>query len=202
MDDHYATLEVSRTADAETIRKAYQRLAKIKHPDRNRNDPRATEKFQKLNDAYQTLSDPEKKAEYDDIYQRGTRTTSTYPQQESSKPRAYHSTRPTSSYPRGEWSETFYSYSARPGYGAQYEARSSRHYSSGQYGQNSHSDTEARQREIQQLEDKIAKASRTQRDLKQELSELRGKRDVFQATVDVMNAESRLHECENENKLY
>lgn len=67
--DHYKTLGVKQDATPTEIRKAYFNKAKQMHPDKNPDDPLATEKFQELQEAYQTLSDPEQRAEYDKNYQ-------------------------------------------------------------------------------------------------------------------------------------
>ncbi|MEM9700845.1 MAG: DnaJ C-terminal domain-containing protein [Planctomycetota bacterium] len=64
-DDYYKTLGVSKDADAAEIRKAYRKLAKENHPDRNQDDPKAAETFKAIGEAYGVLSDPEKRAQYD-----------------------------------------------------------------------------------------------------------------------------------------
>lgn len=63
--DYYATLGVDRTATAEEIRKAYRRLARKHHPDLNPGDKAAEEKFKKIQEAYEVLSDDKKRRMYD-----------------------------------------------------------------------------------------------------------------------------------------
>jgi molecular chaperone DnaJ len=65
MSDHYETLNVSRDATNEQIKKSYRELAFKWHPDRNAGNPQAEEQFKKINEAYSVLGDPEKKARYD-----------------------------------------------------------------------------------------------------------------------------------------
>jgi len=64
--DYYEVLGVPRDADAETIKKAYRKLALQYHPDRNPGDKTAEEKFKELAEAYEVLSDPQKRAAYDE----------------------------------------------------------------------------------------------------------------------------------------
>ena len=63
--DYYKILGVDRNASADEIKKAYRKLALKYHPDRNPGDKAAEEKFKEINEAYQVLSDPEKRAKYD-----------------------------------------------------------------------------------------------------------------------------------------
>lgn len=63
--DYYEVLGVDRNADAETIKKAYRTLAKKYHPDMNPGDEAAADKFKEASEAYAVLSDPQKRAQYD-----------------------------------------------------------------------------------------------------------------------------------------
>ena len=63
--DYYEVLGVNKTASAEEIKKAYRKLALKYHPDRNQGDEQAEEKFKEINEAYQVLSDDDKRAHYD-----------------------------------------------------------------------------------------------------------------------------------------
>jgi molecular chaperone DnaJ len=64
-DELYKTLGVSKKATDEEIKKAYRKLARKYHPDRNPNDPAAEEKFKEISAAHDVLGDPEKRKEYD-----------------------------------------------------------------------------------------------------------------------------------------
>jgi molecular chaperone DnaJ len=63
--DHYATLGVARGATNEEIKRAYRRLAREHHPDANRDDPEAEDRFKDVTRAYEVLSDPQKRQHYD-----------------------------------------------------------------------------------------------------------------------------------------
>src|SRR5512143_504903 len=65
--DYYKTLGVERSASADDVRKAYRKLAMQYHPDRNPGDKQAEEKFKEINEAYQVLSDPQKRARFDQL---------------------------------------------------------------------------------------------------------------------------------------
>ena len=63
--DYYEVLGVEKGASDDEIKKAHRRLAKKYHPDLNKDNPEAAEKFKELNEAYEVLSDKEKRAKYD-----------------------------------------------------------------------------------------------------------------------------------------
>lgn len=65
MENFYDILGVTIRSDQKEIKKAYRTLSKRYHPDSNQGDRRAAEKFQKITEAYRTLSDEQKRAVYD-----------------------------------------------------------------------------------------------------------------------------------------
>ena len=65
--DYYKILGVPRGASAEEIKKTYRKLAMRYHPDRNPGDKQAEDRFKEINEAYQVLSDPQKRSRYDQL---------------------------------------------------------------------------------------------------------------------------------------
>lgn len=69
--DYYEVLNVSRDAGADDIKRSYRQCALKYHPDRNRDNPEAEEKFKEAAEAYEVLSDPEKRQRYDQFGHQG-----------------------------------------------------------------------------------------------------------------------------------
>ncbi|WP_192822495.1 DnaJ domain-containing protein [Rufibacter sp. LB8] len=92
--NYYHILEVSPTATAQEIKAAYKRLALRFHPDKNPGSPHAEERFKQINDAYQVLSNPRRRAAFDQQqdYERRQRQAAAY-----TNPR-YHHTRPPAGF--------------------------------------------------------------------------------------------------------
>ena len=63
--DYYEVLGVDRTADEQAIKSAYRRLAHRYHPDKNPGDKQSEDSFKEASEAYEVLSDPDKRARYD-----------------------------------------------------------------------------------------------------------------------------------------
>lgn len=72
--DYYKELELERNASEDDIKKAFRRLARQYHPDANPNNPQAEERFKRISEAYEVLSDATKRAKYDQL----SRQTSGY----------------------------------------------------------------------------------------------------------------------------
>ena len=79
--DYYKILGVERTADEKEIKRAFRKLAKQYHPDTNQGNRNAEQRFKEVNEAYDVLGNPEKKALYDKYGEMGL--------QEGFDPKAY-----------------------------------------------------------------------------------------------------------------
>ena len=71
MADYYQTLGVSKNASPDEIKKAFRKLARQHHPDKNPGNKASEEKFKEVSKAYETLSDAEKRKQYDELRRLG-----------------------------------------------------------------------------------------------------------------------------------
>src|SRR5213083_1087581 len=69
--DFYSVLGVGSNASQDEIKKAYRKLAKKYHPDANKSDPKAAERFKEISEANNVLGDPEKRKQYDEMRRLG-----------------------------------------------------------------------------------------------------------------------------------
>ncbi|KAF1793387.1 DnaJ domain, conserved site [Phytophthora cactorum] len=78
-DDYFEVLNLPRSASASDVKRAYRKLAVQWHPDKNRSSPRAEEFFKKISEAYEVLSDPEKRKVYEKYGKAGLDGTAPAP---------------------------------------------------------------------------------------------------------------------------
>src|SRR3954452_24867905 len=81
--DPYEVLGVARDADERQVKKAFRALARELHPDVNRHDPAAEEKFKEAAEAYEVLSDPDRRSTYDRFGHEGLRSGGWAPETEA-----------------------------------------------------------------------------------------------------------------------
>ena len=71
MSDYYQTLGVPKNASQDEVKKAFRKLAREYHPDKHPGDKASEEKFKEVSEAYETISDPEKRKQYDELSRLG-----------------------------------------------------------------------------------------------------------------------------------
>lgn len=94
--EYYDILNVSPSADEKEVKKAYHKLAKKYHPDVNQGNKAAEEKFKKINEAYEVLSDNAKRAEYDYFGKKTKQTGKSHSRKETSQTQSWSQTKPKS----------------------------------------------------------------------------------------------------------
>ncbi len=105
--DYYKILEVDKNATAEQIKKSYRRLAMTYHPDRNPGNKDAEEKFKEISEAYNVLSDAEKRKEFDSFFEGKKQTDDFYKKNQASQNTKTQSDDSFFSNFTGEYSEFF-----------------------------------------------------------------------------------------------
>ena len=91
VEDYYSILQVSPHAPVADIKAAFRRLARLYHPDLNPDDPESAEKFKHISQAYETLSDPNKRRRYDrELKYRSTQKTYEYAGKPKTAQEFYH----------------------------------------------------------------------------------------------------------------
>ncbi len=103
MLDFYQILGITRSADYDTIKAAYKKLALKYHPDRNSGDKWAEEQFKQVNEAYQTLIDPQKKSRYDFLFNYSYQTKHVYTTPKPPPRRPQQETNVYNRYGRYDW---------------------------------------------------------------------------------------------------
>src|SRR6266545_1277251 len=107
--DYYEILGVSRNSSADEIKKAHRKLVRKFHPDMNKNNAEATEKFKEVQEAYDVLSDPAKRKNYDQFGHAGVGAG------------AAPGGDPFEAFRRGQQGGAGYSYQWKPGPGVSVE---------------------------------------------------------------------------------
>ena len=103
MKDYYQILEIPESATNDTIKSAYKQLALKYHPDKNNGSKEAELRFKEVNDAYQTLSDPSRKSQYDLRFSYSDYTTSHSTNQHYTPPRTKKKSNVYNRYGKYDW---------------------------------------------------------------------------------------------------